>query len=100
MLNKEAIQAIILKALNNINEERSLDEQLTVSLDTCLFGDDAALDSLSLVSLIVDVENAVSEQVGFEISLSDDRAMSQDVSPYSDVSALTSYIQLLLSELA
>lgn len=100
MLNKDAIHAIILKALNNINDERGPDEQLTISLDICLFGADAVLDSLSLVSLIVDVESAVSEQVGFDISLSDDRAMSQDVSPYSDVNALTSYIQLLLSEQA
>jgi acyl carrier protein len=100
MLNKEAIQAIILQALNNINDERGPDEQLAISLDTRLFGADAVLDSLSLVSVIVDVEGAVSDQAGREISLTDDRAMSQAVSPFSDVNALTAYIQLLLSEAA
>lgn len=98
MLTQEAIQAIILQALSNVNDERGPDEQLTVGLDTRLFGTDAVLDSLSLVSVIVDVEGAVSEQAGREISLTDDRAMSQEVSPFTDVNALTAYIQLLLSE--
>jgi acyl carrier protein len=100
MLNRDAIQAIILQALKNINEERGPDEQLTIDLNTRLFGADAVLDSLSLVSVIVDVESAVSEQSGQEISLTDDRAMSQEISPFSDVNSLTAYIELLLAELA
>ncbi len=100
MLNKDAIQAIILQALKNINEERGPDEQLKIDLNTRLFGADAVLDSLSLVSVIVDVESAVSEQAGHEISLTDDRAMSQEISPFSDVNTLTVYIELLISEVA
>jgi acyl carrier protein len=100
MLNQAAVQDIILLALNNINEERGPDEQLTVGLDTRLFGADAVLDSLSLVSVIVDVEAAVSDAAGRDISLTDDRAMSQAVSPFTDVNALTAYILLLLSEAA
>lgn len=100
MLNKDVIQAIILQALKNINEERGPDEQLKIDLNTRLFGADAVLDSLSLVSVIVDVESAVSEQAGHEISLTDDRAMSQEISPFSDVNSLTAYIELLISEVA
>jgi acyl carrier protein len=98
MLNKEAIQAIILQALKNLNEERGPDEQLHIDLNTRLFGVDAVLDSLSLVSVIVDVESAVSDQSGRDISLTDDNAMSQSVSPFTDVNTLAAYIELLLSE--
>jgi hypothetical protein len=98
MLDKNVVQAIILQALNNINDERGPDEQLEVGLDTRLFGFDAALDSLSLVSVIVDVEAAISDASGRDLSLTDDRAMSQAVSPFSDVNTLTDYILLLLSE--
>jgi hypothetical protein len=98
MLNKDAIHAIILQALKNINDERGPEGQLTVDLDTRLFGAGAVLDSLSLVSVIVDVEGAVFEQAGRDISLTDDRAMCQEVSPFTDVNALTAYIELLLSE--
>ncbi len=100
MLTLESIQAIIFQALNNINEERGPSEQLMIDLETRLFGVDAALDSLSLVSVIVDVETAVSERVGRDICLTDDRAMSQETSPFSDVNTLSSYIELLLSEMA
>ena len=100
MLNQDAVHAIILQALNNINDERGPDEQLVINLDTRLFGADAVLDSLSLVSVIVDVEAAISDAAGRDISLTDDRAMSQAVSPFTDVNALTAYILLLLSEAA
>lgn len=100
MLNKESVQAIILQALGNINDERGADEQIQICLDTRLFGTDAVLDSLSLVSVIVDVEAAISDASGRDISLTDDRAMSQAVSPFADVSTLTGYILLLLSEAA
>ncbi|NMM81611.1 hypothetical protein B2J86_11875 [Acidovorax sp. SRB_14] len=100
MLTKDAVQAIILKALKNINEECGPDEQIDIHLDTRLFGADAVLDSLSLVSVIVDVEAAVSDASARDISLTDDRAMSQAVSPFTDVEALSNYIILLLSEAA
>ncbi len=100
MLSKESIQSTIFNALKSINEERGPEEQILINADTRLFGTDAVLDSLSLVSVIVDVEAAISDASGREISLTDDRAMSQAVSPFSDVSTLTHYILLLLSEAA
>lgn len=100
MLNQDAVQGIVLQALNNLNEERGPDQQLQIGPDTPLFGAAAVLDSLSLVSVIVDVEAAVSDASGRDLSLTDDRAMSQPVSPFSNVGALTAYIVLLLSEAA
>lgn len=98
MLNKDAVHATIFQALKNVNDERGPDEQLKIGLDTRLFGVDAVLDSLSLVSLIVDVEDAISEASGRDVVFTDDRAMSQEVSPFTDVNSLTAYILLLLSE--
>lgn len=98
MLNRDAVHAIIFQALKNVNDERGPEEQLEIGLDTSLFGSDAVLDSLSLVSVIVDVEAAVSEASGRDVVLTDDRAMSQDVSPFSNVNSLTAYILFLLSE--
>lgn len=100
MLKKDVIHTIILQALKNINEERGPDEQLKIDLNTRLFGADAVLDSLALVSVIVDVESAISEQAGKEISLTDDRAMSQEISPFNNVNSLTAYIELLMAEVS
>lgn len=87
-----------MHALNDINDEREPDKRFAINPDTRLFGKDAVLDSLSLVSVIVDVETALSETAGIEISLTDDRAMSQTQSPFSSVSTLTAYILHVLSE--
>jgi acyl carrier protein len=97
MLNVNEIQKIIFHALELINDERPPEEKIKIDLNTQLFGVDAVLDSLSLVSVIVDVETAISEAIGREISLTDDRAMSQAISPFTAVNTLTAYIFLLLS---
>jgi acyl carrier protein len=98
MLDHDAVQAIVLTALETINEERDADDKLVVTPNTRLFGADAELDSLALVSVIVDVEEAVSSASGRTVALTDDRAMSREVSPFTDVQALTAYVVELLSE--
>jgi acyl carrier protein len=91
-LTQESVLALIYEAINNLNLERSADSQIPASLDTPLFGGAALLDSLALVSVISDVEMAVSDAVGEAISLTDDQALSQDVSPYTSVRTLLAYI--------
>ena len=99
MLTRGSVEQIVLDALTTINEERTPEERFAVGPDTELFGPDAPLDSLALVSVIVDVEQGVSDAAGVQISLTDDRAMGQEVSPFTDVQALTDYI-LSVPELA
>ena len=98
MLTPADIQQIVFQALDGINEERSSDERFTVGPDTLLFGADAPLDSLALVSVIVDVEEGVSAAAGRAVMLTDDRAMNRDVSPFTDVQAITAYVVELLAE--
>jgi acyl carrier protein len=98
MLSTLDIQAIILKALANVNSERSINDQFLVDLNTRIFGENSVLDSFSLVSVIVDIETEISEKSGYEISLTDDKAMAQEISPFTDVNSLTTYIQLLLNK--
>ena len=91
-LTRGSVEGIILKVIENLNLEREPDNQVPVGVDTVLFGSASALDSLALVSVIADVEMAVSEAAGEPISLMDDRALSQEQSPFTDVRALTAYI--------
>jgi acyl carrier protein len=69
-----------------------------VQMDTPIFGKQSPLDSIQLVSLIVDIEEGVHEALGIEITLADRRAMSQKQSPFRDVAALCAYIELLRAE--
>ena len=97
-LTPEAVEEMILGALGELNDELGDDEKIDVSPTTPLFGGDAEIDSLSLVSLIVDVETALNVDHDLPVSLTDDRAMSREVSPYSDVQALKDYILELAAE--
>lgn len=98
MLTKENVLEIILRALQNLNEEFDDSEKFVVDSNLSLFGADATLDSLALVSVIVDVEGDVSAALGRSVSLTDDRAMTQEVSPFDNVQTLLNYIMILVGE--
>ena len=53
-------------------------------------------DSLSFVSLVMDVEASLNVEHHLEISLADDRAMSRPQSPYESVTTLRDYIMELI----
>lgn len=98
MITKENVLEIILRALRNLNDELGDAEKFDAGPNTPLFGTNATLDSLALVSVIVDVEGDVSTALGRSISLTDDRAMSQEISPFDDVQTLLNYIMSLVDE--
>ena len=100
MDKKTAVTDIIYRALRTLNAELGPHQQVVLAPDTRLFGPEASLDSLSLVSVIVDVETAVADDFGRPVSLTDDRAMSQPVSPFSSVDTLADYVVVLLAEAA
>lgn len=67
---------------------------------TVLLGQGALLDSLGLVTVIVNLEQKLEQAYGISISLADERAMSHKASPFRTVSSLTEYVGQLLSESA
>lgn len=98
MANRDSVVSIILRAVENLNNELEEGAKIAVSGETKLFGPDAALDSLALVSVIVDVEQMIGDEFDEPISLTDDRAMSREISPFTDVQALADYAVELLTE--
>lgn len=98
MPSKDEVLAIIYTAMESLNEELPDDGKIALAPDTKLFGADATIDSLSLVSVIVDVETEASDQLGFPVVLTDDRAIGEEVSPFTDPEALSNYILMLAAE--
>jgi acyl carrier protein len=98
MLDREAVNGIIYGALENLNQELADDQKIEKSLSTVLFGLDAKIDSLSLVSVVVDIETELNSGHDLEVSLTDDRAMTREISPFSTVGTLSDYIMELVGE--
>ena len=96
-ISDDAIQEVVLQAMRATNQARDAASQLAVAADAPIFGPDSPLDSLGLVGLLLDVEEGLQE-IGCDVVLSDERAVSQKRSPFRNVSSLVGYISTLARE--
>ena len=90
------IYEIVIKQLIELNETLPAEQQFVADKNTVLFGNNSNIDSLSLVSVIVDLETIFSDEYGQDISLTDDRAMTREISPFTNVQNLAEYIKEVL----
>jgi|APFre7841882793_1041355.scaffolds.fasta_scaffold110214_1 acyl carrier protein len=92
------VNQILFDAIEEINEELPPHQKIKADHSTQLFGRKGALDSLTLVKLIVTAEQKVLETLNIAINLANERAMSQKNSPFKSVESLANYIVLLVKE--
>ncbi len=97
VITDEAILAVVMQAMRTMNAARPPASSLVVSPDAALFGPDSPLDSLGLLTLLLDIEEDM-QRAGCPVLLSDDRAMSQTRSPFRSVSTLVDYIGRIARE--
>lgn len=95
---KEKIIEIISEAILELNEELEYEELENVTPETAIFGGDSGIDSLSLVSLVVEVEGQVNDEFDANVTLADEKAMSSRNSPYRNVTAFAEFIITKLGE--
>ena len=96
---REEIVLQVISSLKNVlieNDNLDIIEDLNES--TSLLGQRSVLDSLGLVTLLVDLEQRLEEDYDVFLTLADERAMSQKNSPFRTVQSLTYYICMLLEE--
>jgi len=97
-IGRDSVIREIYRALSRINELRDPDDRIACAEETVLYGSGGALDSLGLVSLILDVELAINEQTGGSLVLADAQAMAQRRNPFRDVRSLADYVMSRLGE--
>jgi acyl carrier protein len=89
-MDQQALLALIAETVRAYSlTMRAVDSP--VGPDTQLFGPSGVLDSLGLVSVVVELEQTLTDRSGSNISLMDDRAMSQTRSPFRTVRSLAEY---------
>jgi hypothetical protein len=98
MNKEEQVLEIMLDSLKEISEEYSEFDFNQCNDSMVLFGAGATIDSLTLVTLIVELESKISECFSLDISLTDDRAMTREISPFDTFGSLKSYIVELINE--
>jgi len=95
---KAKIENLIIESLKELNEELENEALNNPTKDTKLYGIEGCLDSLALVTLITDLEEKISDKFDKDITLADEKAMSQRNSPFRSVESLANYITKLLEE--
>jgi acyl carrier protein len=89
------IEEVIIKSIDFLNQERNSGEHIVFSDETPLFHQDSNVDSLTLVSLIMEIEMNLSDS-GIDISLTDDENMGKMDEPFKTIGSLKTYIKLLM----
>ena len=95
-MERQQTVALIVQAANDLLE--SIPGATPADENTILIGEESILESMDLVSLIVDVEGRIEKETGLSLTLTDERAMSRDHSPFQTVSTLADYILELAME--
>lgn len=100
-MKDKTIFNIVLQSVQEIlaeNEDLETIPTDELNEDTHLLGQAAILDSLSLVSAIVNIEQNLNEEMGYNITIADERAMTQKNSPFKNIGTLVEYIEMLIQE--
>lgn len=89
---RDRVQDIVVASYSRALAEAGSESAALPSISTPLFGSDAELDSMGLVALVLDVEEQLGDQLGIDITLMDEKALSRRRSPFRTIESLTEYV--------
>ena len=87
----------MIKTVQEVGYDLDNQALIEANKDTLLFGEN--LDSMGIVFLVTDLESKISEKLNIDITLADERAMSQKTSPFRSIKTLSEYSKVLIEEL-
>lgn len=95
---KRNIEKMIYATLDEVLNDLNLDNPVEKNLDTELYSGSGVLDSLALVSFLVNLEQKINHENSINITIASDRAMSMKHSPFNTVKSLVIYLDKVISE--
>ncbi len=84
------IELIIQQQIEDILKEQG--QEIAVEKSTVLYGTGGVLDSLMLMRLVVEVEEAIYEQTGHRLTLTSAQAFSVRRSPFASVGDFARFV--------
>jgi len=96
-MKQEDIIELVKEKVKAVGEEKGNKELVNCNEHTPLYSPKGNLDSLSLVFLISELEEELENRYGVMITLADEKAMSQKISPFRSVNSLAHYIFSLIN---
>ena len=87
----EKLELLILETIRSLGDDHTIKVPEDLGVETGLFGKDGILDSLGLVTLVVELENSIHDHFDKLVALADEKALSEKNSPYKTVASLAEY---------
>ncbi len=94
-MKRQEIEKMVIKAAKTIAEQNDI-PSASIKTSTCLFGEKGCFDSLSIVHLLIELEERLETDHGIKVVLSDEFAMAKN-SPFRSPKTLTDKIEKLLT---
>jgi acyl carrier protein len=94
--SRAELGSLVLACVEEALAERERVPDGDLGESTSLIGQTAVLDSLGLVTVVVELEQRLDEEYGLPVTVADERAMSQQRSPFRTVGALADYVYSLV----
>jgi acyl carrier protein len=97
MIDRQSAVGIVIAALRDAVDQNGGDAS-AVTEETVIIGPEAVIDSIGVVSLIVDIEQRLEMDHQISVTLASDRAMSQRNSPFRTPAVLADHILCTAAE--
>jgi len=97
-MDRETALKIVVACLRDAIEQLGGQSAEGVNADTVIVGQGAVLDSIGVVSLIVDIEQRLESDHDVSVTLASEKAMSQRSSPFRTASVLADHICTVVAE--
>ena len=95
---RDKVFALVSSALAELNDELEYDSLRDIHEETPVFGGDEGIDSLSLVTLVANLEHEVAQAFDKKVVLADEKVMSERNTPFKTAGTLTDFISRQLGE--
>ncbi len=96
-MNYDLAKELVKSCLHDLLEQNGT-TGISISESTVVVGSGAVLDSIGVVSLIVDIEQRLEMDHDVSVTLANEKAMSQKNSPFRTVGVLAEHICKTIEE--
>ena len=92
----DKIESIIYDTMDEVMEILPKKISYDKNQNTPLYGGEGLLDSLGLVTFLINLEQNIADEFKMEITIASEKAMSQKNSPFRTVKSLKKYLAKLI----
>jgi D-alanine--poly(phosphoribitol) ligase subunit 2 len=90
--NNELYLELIFAAISEVNIQQPPEYQLKLNKDEFLISDKSCIDSLGLITLLINIEEKVSNKFKKNLNLLDEKFISEENTPFKTLGSLASWL--------